>query len=288
MLPTAFLLVNRKRISRPKGGKRAESKKKHRDRKPTVWDQAARWYDSLVGVHGTDFHKDIIMPGAFSLLALNKGDRVLDLGCGQGVFSRYLSRRGMRVEGLDSSAELIRLAGEKSRSSIRWNVADAGDRKALLGSRFDGVACLLAVQNMEHIAPVFENVARWLQPGGRFVMVVTHPCFRIPRQSHWGWDEDKKLEYRRVDHYESEIRIPILTPPMARSEIYTWTYHRPLATYIEALAAAGMCVDGLEEWGSNKESRPGKRAKAENRARREIPLFMAIRAILNPAKGPHR
>jgi hypothetical protein len=36
----------------------------------------------------------------------------------------------------------------------------------------------------------------------------------------------------------------------------------------------------LEEWISNKKSQPGKRAKAENRSRKEIPLFLALRAKL--------
>ena len=46
------------------------------------------------------------------------------------------------------------------------------------------------------------------------------------------------------------------------------------------LSNAGFAVDGLEEWISNKKSRPGKRAKAENRSRKEIPLFLALRAKL--------
>lgn len=243
----------------------------------TEWDQASRWYDALVGGQGTPFQKEIIMPGAFKLMELKKGDRVLDLACGQGVFSRFLSRKGLRVEGLDSSGELIRRARSRSRTVIDYHTADARDPKIFPEARFDAVACLLALQNMEDILPVFQNVSRWMKPEGRFVMVLTHPCFRIPRQTHWGWDEEKKLEYRRVDHYASEITIPILTPPMARSKVYTQTFHRPLQSYFQALSLAGLCVDGLEEWVSPKKSQPGKRARAENRARMEIPLFMAMR-----------
>ena len=246
---------------------------KRPERKPrkgeTVWDQASRWYNNLVGLHGTDFQKDIIMPGSFRLMDLKKGDRVLDLACGQGVFSRYLSARGMRVEGLDSSAELIRFAGSQSPSTINFHVADSRNPSVLKGSHFEAIACLLALQNMEEIEPVFRNAARWLKPNGRFVLVVTHPCFRIPRQSHWGWDEERKIEYRRVDHYATEVGIPIITPPMARSKIFTMTYHRPLEAYFDALSLAGLCVDKLEEWVSKKESLPGKRARAENRARKE-------------------
>jgi ubiquinone/menaquinone biosynthesis C-methylase UbiE len=229
-------------------------------------------------MYGSDFQKDIIMPGVFKLMNLKRGSRVLDLACGQGVFSRFLLSKGMQVEGLDVSEELIGFARSRSKPAIRFHVADARDASALKESSFDAVACLLAVQNMEEIGPVFRNVAHWLKPDGRFIFVTTHPCFRIPRQTHWGWDEEKKIEYRRVDRYATDLTIPIITPRVASSEGYTYTYHRSLQGYFEALAGAGLCVERLEEWTSEKTSEPGKRAKAENRARKEIPLFLALSA----------
>ena len=247
--------------------------------KPTLWDQASRWYDSLVGMSGSDYHQTILMPGVLKMLELKAGRRVLDLACGQGVFSRFLFDEKIRSEGLDSSADLLQIARSRSENSITYHLGDAGDSKILDDRQFDGVACLLAVQNMEKIGAVFQNVARWLKPGGKFVMVLTHPCFRMPRQTHWGWDADKKIEYRRIDRYANEMKIPILTPPFIDKDNFTVTYHRPLQSYFSALLKAGLCVDSLEEWMSNKESEPGKRSRAENRARKEVPLFMAIRAV---------
>ncbi len=113
------------------------------------------------------------------MLAVKKGSRVLDVACGQGVFSRYLSSRGMKAEGLDSSEELLHFARDRSHDAIKFHVADAGDPEALTDSRYDAADCILSLQNMEHLEPVFANVARWLKPGGHFVMVVTHPCFQI-------------------------------------------------------------------------------------------------------------
>lgn len=248
------------------------------------WDRAARWYDALVGAQGSDYQQSLILPGALRLLEPEKSFRLLDLACGQGVFCRYLAGRGYRVEGLDISSALVASAKKRSPASIAFHVADAADPQALKGKAFDGIACLLAVQNMERLLPVFQNVKRWLKPGGRFVLIMTHPCFRIPRQSHWGYDEDKKTQFRRVDLYASETEIPILTPPKKGARGFTTTYHRPLQSYFNALAEAGLAVDCLEEWASEKTSEPGKRAKAENRARREFPLFLALRAGRLPDK----
>ena len=52
----------------------------------------------------------------------------------------------------------------------------------------------------------------------------------------------------------------------------------PLQVYFKALKRAGFAVTGLEEWISNKKSEAGPRAKAEDKARKEIPLFMMIEA----------
>ena len=260
-----------------KGRRPSESSSK---KNITLWDQASRWYDSLVGSQGTDFHKDIIMPGVYNMLNPKKGDRILDLACGQGVFSRFLHKKGIRVEGLDSSAELINRAKSRSNSSIRYRVGDVANSENFAKDRFNGMACLMAIQNIKNINALFENAAIGLKSQCCFVVVMTHPCFRIPRQTHWGWDEEKKLEYRRVDHYLSETDVPILTPPFANKDSYTLTYHRPLQSYVVALSKAGFALDGLEEWISNKKSQPGKRAKAENRSRKEIPLFLALRAKL--------
>ena len=61
--------------------------------------------------------------------------------------------------------------------------------------------------------------------------------------------------------------------------IVTLTHHRPIQTYVRLLREAGLMIDALEEWPSARESEPGPRAAEENRARREIPMFLAIRAV---------
>jgi SAM-dependent methyltransferase len=213
---------------------------------------------------------------------LKKGNRLLDLACGQGVFSRFARPKGIKVTGVDISSELVRHAISRSGPGIEYLSADAGDPKILKGKKFNGIACILAIQNIENIAPVFENVKRLLSPDGHFVLALTHPCFRIPRQSHWSWDEGKKIMGRTMDMYSSETNIPLMTPPVSGSKGFTVTYHRPLQTYVKALSDAGLQIDMLEEWASHKTSEPGKRSRGENRARAEFPLFMAIRAVPAP------
>jgi hypothetical protein len=74
-------------------------------------------------------------------------------------------------------------------------------------------------------------------------------------------------------------KSPIVTHPGKTPDVYTWTFHRPIGAYVKAMRNAGLLVDALEEWPSHKVSEPGPRAAAENTARKEIPMFLALRAV---------
>ncbi len=145
--------------------------------------------------------------------------------------------------------------------------------------KFDAAACVLAIQNIHPLAPVFNSIARILKPGGRLVMVMMHPCFRGAKETSWGWDEAAKVQYRRIDRYLIPRKTPIVTHPGSNPDQYTWEFHRPISGYIKAMSQGGLLVDAMEEWASHKKSTSGPRAGAENVAREEIPLFLAIRAI---------
>ena len=245
----------------------------------TDWSQVAGWYDQLVGDSGSEYHQKVVLPGVLRLLALNPADRAIDVASGQGVLCRLLAERGVETTGIDAAEEMIQAAHARGPESIRYQVADARDPHGLPQEHFHAAACVLAIQNIHPFAPVFAAVGRLLVPGGKFVMVMTHPCFRGAKETSWGWDEKEKIQYRRVDRYLIPRKTPIATHPGSDPGKYTWTFHRPIVEYVKALAHAGLLIDAIEEWPSHKNSDSGPRAPAENAARKEIPLFMAIRVV---------
>src|SRR5205085_10633374 len=93
-------------------------------------------------------------------------------------------------------------------------------------------------------------------------------------------------QYRRIDRYLLPRKIPIVTHPGKDPDAYTWSFHKPLEHYVRALRNAGLLIDALEEWPSHKTSEPGPRAATENAARKEIPMFLALRAIRIGAGAP--
>jgi ubiquinone/menaquinone biosynthesis C-methylase UbiE len=212
------------------------------------------------------------------LLDLQPGEPFLDIACGQGVLCRLARQQQADVTGIDAAVELIDAARRHGPPNIRYEVADAARLDFLGEARFAAAACILAIQNIHPLPPVFEAVARLLRPGGRFVIVMMHPAFRGPKETAWGWDEGTKSQYRRVDRYLLPRKSPIVTHPGQKGGQYTWSFHKPLEAYVKALSRAALLVDALEEWPSHKTSAPGARAAAENTARKEIPMFLALRA----------
>ncbi len=246
----------------------------------TSWEKVANWYDKHVS-EASDYHRDIIIPGALKLLDAKRGEKILDVGCGQGELCRELAKIGVHVVGIDASKKLIDIAKKRSgeKYNIHFRVSDAGDLEGIQDGTFDAACSILAIQNMENLDAVAKEMSRVVKRGGRILWVLNHPCFRIPRQSGWGFDEKRKLQYRRIDRYMSENKIPIQMHPGSSPNIYTWTFHRPLSGYFDQFNSRGFAVTKLEEWISHRKSKPGASARSENAAREEIPLFLAILAV---------
>jgi len=99
-----------------------------------------------------------------TLLAPRAGERILDLGCGDGVLTAKLAASGATVIGVDASPELVAAARERG---VDAEVVD-GHALAFDGE-FDAVFSNAALHWMRRPAEVVAGVRRALRPGGRFV-----------------------------------------------------------------------------------------------------------------------
>lgn len=247
------------------------------NKKPPVgsWDAAEKWYKGLVGEKGHHYHQAILLPNVLRLLDLKANDSLLDLGCGNGVLSRHLPPK-VEYVGIDSAKGLLAEAKKQSLPNANFLLGDASKSLPTRKTDFDAAIFLLSLQNMEHGKEAINQASKHIKAKGKLLLVLNHPCFRIPRQSDWGFDENTKLQYRKINAYMSPLKIPIATHPgKGKHSPTTYSFHEPLSTYTNWLHGNGFAITTLEEWCSDKESEGG-RARAENRARKEIPLFLAI------------
>jgi SAM-dependent methyltransferase len=145
-------------------------------------------------------------------LALDKGSRVLDLGCGHGVHAVELASRSYQVVGVDVSSTMLTLAKDynlKRGTSVSFIQGDM--RELNLEEVFDGIFCwstTFGYFDDQRNVDVLERVARALRPGGRFVLDVHNRDYISWRQPSMAWFEKPGctcMDEVKVDFYTSRL-----------------------------------------------------------------------------------
>jgi SAM-dependent methyltransferase len=196
------------------------------------------------------------------------------------VLGRAAVEQGLYVTGLDASPALIDLASMRASNKERYVVGDARKIGGIFhGDTFDHAALVLSIQDLDPLYPVLSGLYKIIRPGGRLVIVMTHPCFRIPKRTMWGFDEELGVQYRRIEGYMTPLSLPIKTHPGKEHDTASTTsFHRPLHHYLNVLGGHGFGVIGCEELCSHRRGTVGIRSGAEDRAAREFPVFLVLTA----------
>ena len=198
----------------------------------------------------------------------------MDVGAGSGVLAPHVTRAGGRYVGIEVSSSLVRLArryhGKETRAQFVHGDARHLPKHFEQGS-FDAAVFLLSIQDMTPLDTVLSGASWALRPGGRVIIFMVHPCFRVPRQSGWGYDRARKLRYRRIDRYLSPLSVPMKSHQKGQGT--TKSFHRPLEAYVSALTGAGLRLKSLRELPDQPMT--AKKGETDNP---DIPLFLALRA----------
>lgn len=243
----------------------------------TSWNKVAGWYDELLTTDFDSYQSKVITPNLLRILDLKKGEQVFDLACGQGYFSNLFFKAGASVVASDISKRLIETAVKNSPKGISFHVAPAHKATFIKDNSIDTVVIVLAIQNIENVAEVLSECKRVLRKSGRIVIVMNHPAFRVPQGSDWYFADG--VQYRIVGKYLSESKVAIdMTPGEKdpKKKIKTISFQRSLQYYMKLFSKNNFAITRLEEWISHKQSQPGPRQKAEDTARKEIPMFMCL------------
>jgi trans-aconitate methyltransferase len=109
------------------------------------------------------FVSDLAAP-VIDLLAPQKGERVLDLGCGDGAVTEKLAALGCAVVGVDGSPDMVKAAQKRG---VDARLMDG--HRLSFENEFDAVFSNAALHWMKDPDAVIAGVAKALKPGGRFV-----------------------------------------------------------------------------------------------------------------------
>ena len=167
------------------------------------------------------------------------GKSAIDIGCGEGRFSRLLSKLGATVTGIDLTETFI----ERARSLSTGETYLQGNAENLEGidsDTYDFAVSYIVLVDLQDYRSAINAAFRVLRPGGRFVVCNIHPM-RSSVSNGWIKQGDTKLFYP-VDSYTDE-----------GPREFTWfgttfvNMHRTLSSHIGAFLDAGFTLRALHE-----------------------------------------
>ena len=122
-----------------------------------TWDPQAYARDGAF-VHG-------LASGVLEWLAPQPGERILDLGCGDGQLTRKLIASGATVKGVDASAQMVAAAQSRGVDAV----LSPAESLPYADASFDAVFSNAALHWVRGQDAMLDEVRRALKPGGRFV-----------------------------------------------------------------------------------------------------------------------
>ncbi|KAK8092963.1 S-adenosyl-L-methionine-dependent methyltransferase [Apiospora kogelbergensis] len=209
------------------------------------------------------------MAALHELLPALAGKRVLDLGCGDGWFSRWASARGAAVcRGVDVSAAQLDRARQltdmhraylvESRGSEGADVdyvrADLNQKGALTAAlataapekkKFQVAFSSLSLHYVADLRALLDEVAACLAPGAFFFFSIEHPLATAPTARTPALVRDG----------EGKPAWPVRDYAAEGARVKTWLeadvlkQHRTVASYLNAVVGSGFDVVRVYEWG---------------------------------------
>ena len=166
--------------------------------------------------------------------------RVVDIGCGEGRFSRLLAGLGASVTGVDLTEPFIERARSLAVGNDTYVLGDAENLEGIASNSYDLAVLYIVLVDLLDYKAAIEAANRVLKPGGKLVICNVHPMrTSVP----YGWINQggRKLFYA-LDNYTDE----------GPREFDWWgknfiNMHRTLSSYISAFLEAGFVLERLDE-----------------------------------------
>jgi 2-polyprenyl-3-methyl-5-hydroxy-6-metoxy-1,4-benzoquinol methylase len=218
------------------------------------WDAAADFWEHFLE-NGIDSYRTALHGPALLEHCGDVAHRdVLDLGCGQGWFSRQLATKGARVTGIDWSPRLIEHARRHEQEAplqIDYRVLDAAQiGEPFAPASFDLVTGCMSLMDMPSPGAVLAAARPLLRPGGRVVFSVPNPVTDSP---HRVWRRDEhghKLALELDRYFEASSRIMTWSVPRMPERfrnVRTVQYRLTLEQWSRHIEDAGLCIRSLRE-----------------------------------------
>jgi SAM-dependent methyltransferase len=234
-----------------------------------VTDELWRPYDRMADeflAHAEDgaYNAHYDRPAVLEMLGDVHGRRVLDAGCGPGLYAEELLERGAEVVGFDASSAMVDLARARVGDRAEISVARLDEPLPYPDDDVDLVVCALAIHYVADRRAAFSELHRVLRPGGAAVVSTQHPTTDWLRKGG--------------SYFDRTLETDAWSMLSGRHEVTFW--REPLSDLCTAATDAGFVIQRLVEPRAPEIMRERWPAEYEKLSRR--PGFLALRLLALP------
>jgi SAM-dependent methyltransferase len=209
-------------------------------READLWEESAGWWQAEF-TDGVDVeYTEQILP--LIEARLSGARRVLDVGTGEGQVARLLAGHGASVVGVDPTAAQVVEAHRRGGPPCYVRAEAAA--LPFADDSFDAAVACLVFEHIDDVDGAIAEVARLVEPGGRFLFLLNHPLLQTPSS---GWIDDQVLDppeqYWRIGPYLTEA----VSVEEVQKDVHIRFVHRPLSRYVNTLARNGLVVVQMDE-----------------------------------------
>jgi ubiquinone/menaquinone biosynthesis C-methylase UbiE len=165
-------------------------------------------YDEWSGTYDEDENRtrDLDRDVVRSWLGGLRYDAILEIGCGTGKNTSFLTQIGQSVRAVDFSQGMIARAREKVRAeNVRFSLMDITRPWELENESFDLITCNLVLEHIPDLPYVFSEAARTLRSGGHFFINELHPFRQYEGTKARFYRSGEKIEVDAFVHHISDF-----------------------------------------------------------------------------------
>jgi len=198
-------------------------------------------------VQASESRNCFILPHMLQFMGDVKGKRILDLGCGEGGYSRELAKRGAQIVSVDCSEKAIEYASALAKEEnlcIEHYVRNSNDLFDIASGQLDIVLCSMMLMDCEDLEGTLREAFRVLKPNGRLFASVLHPCFDGNHESgigRQGIGADRQVTV--MNYFEPKE----WAAPLRNGTIPVIWRHRTMEEYVKSFLRAGFTIVDLNE-----------------------------------------
>jgi SAM-dependent methyltransferase len=191
--------------------------------------EAVRKYEVVAGHYhnfrtklnpdGWVYNEHLEMPATFELLGNLKNKKVLDIGCGAGIYAKEMTKRGAKVKGFDLSPKMLEIA---KKENPNLDLKKGSFYKIPFKEKFDIAVAPLVIDYAENWDKVFRQVSKILKNKGYFIFSSGNPVTEVTTKQNKknplvrefkGYFDERKISkpWRNILHKKQvkDVLMPI-------------------------------------------------------------------------------